>query len=163
MCFKMVICEKSLNFVKTQWLLLVTLARHFCFTKPISFSPTVRVLINMDLSNHLRLAASSEWQQKGPWPSQISPLWWDMLLTSLAKSMAHQCIRQCSINLTRCQWKSFVVCPHVWARLWGAGDQPCFSTTETETDGPGGLTWGPGLWAGWGWSHREAGQGQLGP
>ena len=35
-------------------------------------------------------------------------------------------------------------------RLWGAGDRPCCGITGTGADGPGGLTWGPGLWAGWG-------------
>lgn len=44
------------------------------------------------------------------------------------------------------------------AGLWGAGGQPCSGVTGAGADGPRGLPWGPGLWAGWG-NPREAGQG----
>lgn len=37
---------------------------------------------------------------------------------------------------------------HGQAELWGAGDQPCCSITGAGAGGPGGLTWGPGPWAG---------------
>jgi len=35
-------------------------------------------------------------------------------------------------------------------RLWRAGDWPCCGITGAGADGPVRLTWGPGLWAGWG-------------
>lgn len=49
---KTAVCEKSLNF-------------------PISSLPTMRLVINMDLANHLRLAASSEILVYPPQPTGL--------------------------------------------------------------------------------------------
>lgn len=35
-----------------------------------------------------------------------------------------------------------------WARLRGAGEQPCCSVSGVGTEGPRGLVWGSGPWAG---------------
>jgi len=39
---------------------------------------------------------------------------------------------------------------HGRAGLWGAGDWPCWDFTGAGAGDPRGVTWGPGLWAGWG-------------
>jgi len=45
------------------------------------------------------------------------------------------------------------------AGLWGAADQPCCRLAGAGADGPSGLKWGPGTWAGWG-ETRGSTQGQ---
>jgi len=45
------------------------------------------------------------------------------------------------------------------AGLWGAGDRPCCGIAGAGADGPRGLTWGPGAWAGWGEPRGGSGGG----